>query len=1377
MLYTIYLNFKNRILEYTLPSGENLRYDIDISEETDTERCMLSFENIDGVWSLVCGRSILTDSGERCVISGGDKINAYVRNSSLKFLILVSCISDGRIRFRKYILADSTSIGSDESCSIMIPGEFISGRHAVISRDQEGFLITDYSTNGIYINGERAGRKTVLKIFDTVYIFGTKIIFLGNAAAVNGSDEVKVSLKKLSEYAEPRTCSLTKNVSAVYSAVSSYSGTGVCVLGDPSVSTEVRHRQDINDIFKTSLVSSALLSCAVSFTGELSAAESLGFFPAAAAVMSLLMAAAGRAVGTAAERKLSKKMLGDKEKYIFEKRKELERMSEYLSAKLDSENRPYSMLLNAPDSTLCTRKKSDADFAVIRTGRGEYDISSCISADTDDEGVNALAHEFSTLRNAAVISDLRRSKLTVISGDEKITEGISDSLIFHLAGENSSRDLKIYIFLRSCDRKKFGWMRWLPHVFSEDRKCRHISADEETRKNCMFSLMSELQRREMSGCEESDPHIAVFFSSEQLLENEPVKKYIFSEKENGVSFIVSGNGEELRKKASILFSGTEDPGKYIISSELSSFSGTADAEFPSREECEYFARRLIRKNHSEEGFVSIPDSVSFFEMLNIRDIPDADILKNYKIYRARDGISAVIGTDRVQNGFEIDLHEKKHGPHGLIAGMTGSGKSEVLQTLILSLAIKYSPQELSFVLVDYKGGGMSDAFEELPHIAGIITNLTDSANDSSGQSRRVLVSLRSEVRKRQQIFSRYHINHIDTYSKLISDGTLCEPLPHIVIVVDEFAELKREQPEFISQLVSISRIGRSLGIHLILATQKPSGVVSDEIWSNSRFRICLRVQDRNDSMEMLRREEASSLTNAGRAYVQIGNNEIFEMIQTGYSGAEYHSSGYASEDVSMIEYDGSGSVIKLSDESLRENGTQLSETVRYIIDICRKNNICSARRLWIPGLPEILRFTEDDSFRPDRGLICSAGIADDPENQKIYSADLELGKDLSLIAAGQAGSGKTNLVKIMLSTLMKRYSPDEFRYIIFDFAGGSYRRFSRTSFSMGVYEDADGSSLREFFENMSAEIRRRKKRFSEEDIHDFSQYRMVYNDLPAVTAVFDGYYIFRELYPEKEDDFLAFSRDGARYGIYVIATVRQLSDIKFRIRYNFRSVIAFSLADRTEYQLAFSGNPGFDIPSIPGRGLIKLHDILEFQSFLFEDSMIPESAFAVKEKNNSNEMIADDVFCAAADDSVYDDYYEFLKKAGASGNEVLFWSACERRKSHDMIKYYSGAHGLRLMLTHLRDIFSVRRDIRRSSGETVFEKVFAVTESLDDLCACVSEEKDLFRITETFLRGGQGYGVCFISAVKNDDKMKDSQLYRLFISNTTGAENVKSICI
>lgn len=188
-----------------------------------------------------------------------------------------------------------------------------------------------------------------------------------------------------------------------------------------------------------------------------------------------------------------------------------------------------------------------------------------------------------------------------------------------------------------------------------------------------------------------------------------------------------------------------------------------------------------------------------------------------------------MGVDTLGDTFMLDLHEKFHGPHGLVAGMTGSGKSEFIITYILSLAINYNPQEVQFVMIDYKGGGMAKSFENLPHTVGIITNLDGAA------IKRSLVSIESELKRRQAIFAaaskKVNISNIDIYKyqKLYREGKVDEPLSHLFIISDEFAELKTQQPEFMTQLISAARIGRSLGVHLILATQKPSGVVDDQI--------------------------------------------------------------------------------------------------------------------------------------------------------------------------------------------------------------------------------------------------------------------------------------------------------------------------------------------------------------------------------------------------------------------------------------------------------------------------------------------------------------------------------------------------------------------
>lgn len=209
----------------------------------------------------------------------------------------------------------------------------------------------------------------------------------------------------------------------------------------------------------------------------------------------------------------------------------------------------------------------------------------------------------------------------------------------------------------------------------------------------------------------------------------------------------------------------------------------------------------------------------------------------------------------------LDVHEKYHGPHGLVAGTTGSGKSETLQTYILSLAVNYSPDDIGFFIIDYKGGGMANLFDGLPHMIGSISNL------SGNQVKRAMISIKSENRRRQRVFSENGVNNINLYTKLYKNGEAKEPIPHLFIIIDEFAELKREEPDFMRELISVAQVGRSLGVHLILATQKPSGTVDDNIWSNSKFRLCLRVQDQQDSKDMLHKPDAAYLTQPGRGYL------------------------------------------------------------------------------------------------------------------------------------------------------------------------------------------------------------------------------------------------------------------------------------------------------------------------------------------------------------------------------------------------------------------------------------------------------------------------------------------------------------------------------
>ena len=259
------------------------------------------------------------------------------------------------------------------------------------------------------------------------------------------------------------------------------------------------------------------------------------------------------------------------------------------------------------------------------------------------------------------------------------------------------------------------------------------------------------------------------------------------------------------------------------------------------------------------GTGSLPNNYSFLEMFNVGNIDNLNILQRWTKNDATLSLKAPIGVDSNGIIISLDAHEKFHGPHGLIAGATGSGKSELIITYILSLAVNYHPYDVNFLLIDYKGGGLAGAFQKqnfkLPHLAGTITNIDKHDLERS------LTSIQSELRRREIIFNEArNITNEGTmdiykYQKLYHDGIVKEPIAHLFIICDEFAELKQQLPDFMDELVSVSRIGRSLGVHLILATQKPSGVVNDQIRSNIKFGICLKVQDTSDSRDVISKRE------------------------------------------------------------------------------------------------------------------------------------------------------------------------------------------------------------------------------------------------------------------------------------------------------------------------------------------------------------------------------------------------------------------------------------------------------------------------------------------------------------------------------------------
>lgn len=303
---------------------------------------------------------------------------------------------------------------------------------------------------------------------------------------------------------------------------------------------------------------------------------------------------------------------------------------------------------------------------------------------------------------------------------------------------------------------------------------------------------------------------------------------------------------------------------------------------------EYLNNEGLVSGNINQSFYYVKEDISMSKYFNrIKDYNNLfnesknysffDIFNNFDIKKSYKEIHHDLKADFAYSDNELlsfDLHEKKQGPHGLIGGTTGSGKSELIVSLLLSLCIRYSPDYLNIVLIDYKGGGIQESLthdgKSLPHIIGSVSNLENNSIE------RLIIALNNECKRRQSLFK--YLSNKNNVSIMNLDDYLSndyeEKIAHLLIVVDEFAELKKENSEQIKQLISISRIGRSLGIHLILATQKPSGNIDEEIFSNSRFKLALKVFEEKDSNDLIRSNKAAYLTKPGSFYLKIDDSLI-----------------------------------------------------------------------------------------------------------------------------------------------------------------------------------------------------------------------------------------------------------------------------------------------------------------------------------------------------------------------------------------------------------------------------------------------------------------------------------------------------------------------
>ena len=405
------------------------------------------------------------------------------------------------------------------------------------------------------------------------------------------------------------------------------------------------------------------------------------------------------------------------------------------------------------------------------------------------------------------------------------------------------------------------------------------------------------------------------------------------------------------------------------------------------------------------------------------------------------------------------------------------------------------------------------------------------------------------------------------------------------------------------ELISAARIGRSLGVHLILATQKPSGQVNEQIWSNSRFKLCLKVQSQEDSNEVLKSPLAAEIKEPGRAYLQVGNNEIFELFQSAYSGASEKTDDSNIKEFSIYSLTDSGKKVPVYVQKKQKSGegsaTQLDAIVKYVADYCKETGLRKLPDICLPSLGTTIDFEEDCYNAENNGTFrVEIGIYDDPDNQYQggYSIDL-LTNNLMLI--GSAQTGKTNILQNIIRSLSTQYSPKEVNIYIIDFASMVLKNFEKLNHVGGVVCPSEDEKLKNLFKLLNTEIEERKEKLISVGVSSFSAYREAgQTELPLIVLIIDNLTVLKELYFQDDDELLKLCREGLTVGISIVIANAQTAGIGYKYLSNFSSRIALFCNDSNEYSSLFD-HCSERIENIPGRCIVELDkNHYECQSYL-----------------------------------------------------------------------------------------------------------------------------------------------------------------------------------
>ena len=1200
MNYTISVADNNRLFRTSLSEGEK----IEISQSPQAEMVLSGFgHNV--MVKAEMGTITISDTTE----AGEEKKETiplnipYVLDEVRRVAVCVSkelscesvawlpesfSISLGR--------TEKTKDGRENDIIVSMP--FISRGQLEIVRSNGRTVLRDLnSTNGTFVNGERV-KEAELHTGDEISVWTVSILYDEEFLRFKntGSEPVLSDGLQIPPLAAASGTELFKRSPRIQDRLPE----GKIEIPAPPAEAS---KPEINWL-------STLLPAGV--TIALAVTMALAFNNTMMMLYSLPMTLAGVIVSITNYFRGNKKYERSSEERRSAYLKKLEEVKADIEEKREAQKKAMLMADPSPESclaavrtrstTLWCREPSDSDFLSVRLGTGAVPFS--VSLDRPREQLmeedelkkkpGEIYRNNITIEGMPVLCDIRSCGVVGLLGNPDMTRTQLQNMILHLATHHCCTELKLVCFYNEEDQEELSWLADLPHTHGVGQDERYLASTQEEADSLFRSFTEVFKQRKQELQENSSygsdpvfmPYVLfVFFEPKLLKKADQINQFLWGEHGLGLGCLMAAQKiAQLPKQCTEIITLSGREGEIYNTARASERRRFRADDIPTATRQAF--GRWIRPLYCDESIdtVTLPKSYSLYQMLGIDTMAAYDIGKHWAssdILTSELAPSAPIGI--LENGDQIFFNSPptadNGGAHALVAGTAGSGKSEMLLTLILSLALRYPPEEVGFLIIDFKGDSIAGNLTGLPHLRGVIMSLDGT------ELRRSLASIAAENKKRMRLFREYNdshpeekkkVNNIWDYTTKYRQGKVAEPLPHLFIVVDEFAEMKKQLPDVMDQFISAAQIGRSLGIKLVLATQSPSGVVDSKIRANTLKQLCLKVANTGESKDMIGTDLAARIKNPGRGYLKVDDN--LQLFQSAYGGSK----------------------LRLPDGS---ESTQLREALEAIITYCRKQGIQKLPDIFCPPLPKCVPCPqsgkEDQALRPF-GLL-PIGVRDDPAVQFMGEYDLDVFSRNTLIVGSQM-MGKTNLLQTILRGTAELYSPEEVNVYILEFASLFLKNFESLPHVGGVVTPKEKEKITNLFRLLQEQIELRRQKFMSLGVSTFSAYRESgARDLPQILLMVDDLAAVKAYFPLDDDPLLSLCREGLALGISVVATATQpVGGMSYLP--TFANRIALYNNDVTVYSTLF-GHTTLKPKEVPGRCLVPWNNaVYECQSFLAFDS-------------------------------------------------------------------------------------------------------------------------------------------------------------------------------